>query len=421
VLDGELRIDPVGSRTSMIFQGGAQLRGTIAEHVGFSSRITNGTIVGDTTLPLEDPRYKKSGKFGVIGAGRDIDFGDAHLRLDYDFVSIDLARAATSLGGGAERSLLVGSELPSNFDWLRMQAHVGKVSFSHLHGSLMPDLGPAAVGSQIQIPSKYVAAHLLSVGPFAGIRFSIGESLLYSSRNVELGYLNPLNFLKSQEHYLRDRDNSNIYGAVSANPFPGIFLEGEYLLDDLRFSLIGDDYWGNKGAYRIAGRAVGLAGMVDVGFAFTHLEPYVFTHFNDTNNYTHDGALLAGGGLEPNSYGFDGFVRVVPFPNMRLEMTLGTGEHGANEMGIDSSGAPVLVRNVGGDVGQTLDFARDSTRVTFLDGVHEEFLRMRLEIEYEPIRNVYIRARYMRDSLKRENEEEATDSQLWLGVRVGAF
>jgi hypothetical protein len=422
VLDGELRSDPDQGLTSMIFQGGAQLRGTIAGHVGFSSRITNGSIAGDTTLPLRDPRFKRSGKFGVIGAGRDIDFGSAHFRVDFDQIAVDIAREKTSLGGGGEKSLLVGSILPSNFDWLRLSAHFGRVSFTHLHGSLMPDVGSESVGVKAHIPSKYIAAHLLSVGPFSGVRFSLGESLIYSSRPFEIGYINPLNFLKSQEHYLRDRDNSNIYGALSVNPLDGLFIEGEFLLDDLKFSQIGNDFWGNKTAWRIGTRLTAMpVEMLDAGVALTHLEPYVYSHFNDTNAYSHDGAMLSGAGVPPNSYLVEGSLRVIPIPNLRMTATVGVGEHGANVMGIDSLGRPQLVRNVGGDIGFTRDADRDSDRATFLDGVREDLRQIRIEAEYEPVRNVYIRALYLDSRVAPENAPEQTDTQIWFGIRVGAY
>ena len=224
VLDGEYRLDFERSSGAAVLQGGVRVRGTVLDHIGFSGRATNGTIVGNDTVVRVDPRYGRSFKFGVIQAQRDIDFGSAHLRADFRGFAAEIGREPIRLGVGGERTLLFGADLPSNTDYLRLQGQVGKVAFTHLHASLLDDTTGNAAGPGVTIPSKYVAAHLLSVGPFAGIRLSVGESVIYSGRPFEIGYLNPLNFFKSQEHYLRDRDNTLMYAGITASLPEGIFL-----------------------------------------------------------------------------------------------------------------------------------------------------------------------------------------------------
>jgi hypothetical protein len=421
--DGELRTDPGNNQTALIFQGGFQLRGTVLDHVGFSSRITNGTVVGDSQLVLRDPRYRNSGKFGVIGIGRDVDFGSGHVRVDFDALALEIGREWVQLGGGGRTSLLVGSQLPSMYDYLRLTAHLGLVSFTHLHASLLADpdradtFGNAGVLSLY--PSKYLAAHLISFGPFGGIRASVGESVIYSRRPFEIGYINPLNFFKSEEHYLRDRDNSNMYAALSINPVDGLFMEGEFMLDDLKFSDIGEGYWANKTAWRIAAHATALPiSWIDVTASYTRLEPYVFTHFDSTNAYLHDGVLIAGAGMQPNSDLLDLGVRLVPLPNLTMQVNIGFERHGANETDTLGPNTVVILRNVGGDVRHTHFASDDLYGVTFLDGRLERTLRLRGEIEYEPIRNLYLRL-IATHSHTESSVEIPDDTQLWFGVRLG--
>jgi hypothetical protein len=425
IADGELRLAPDESQKAMIFQGGFQLRGTLLKVLGFGARITNGTIVGDTLLTLRDPRFSHSAKLGVLHVGRDIDFGSGHLRADFTNVALEIGREKIQLGGGLDQSLLVGSDLPSSYDYLRLSARVGRVSFTHLHASLLaPSVGAISSGIGAVIPQKYLASHIISFGPFGGIRGSLGESVIYSRRPFEIGYLNPLNFIKSQEHYLRDRDNTNMYAALSVNPAGGVFVEGEFLLDDLKFSRIGDGFWGNKSAWRIGARTTAFPlDVADLSMSYTRLEPYVFTHFDPVNSYTHDGTMLAGGGLEPNSEYLEGALRVVPLPNLRLRAVVGIGKHGANITVKDASGRnDSLVRNVGGDVRYTNDeiVRGDSPYVTFLDGNLEKSLRLRLEAEYEPLRNVYLRLIALRNRTD-SGSGETTDMQLWFGLRLGAY
>jgi hypothetical protein len=417
--DGELRIDPSGDQSALLLQGGFQLRGTLLNHIGFSSRFTNGTIVGDSQLVLRDPRFSHSGKFGVIGIGRDVDFGSGHARVDFDVIALEVGREWVQLGGGVQTSLFAGSVLPSMYDYLRLTARLGRVSFTHLHASLLAGAESlAATGVDAVIPSKYLAAHLISFGPFAGIRGTLGESVVYSRRPFEIGYLNPLNFFKSQEHYLRDRDNSNMYAALSINPADGFFFEGEFLLDDLKFSEIGDGFWGNKTAWRVGVRATAFPlSWTDFGVNYTRLEPYVFSHFDSANAYTHDGVTLAGAGLQPNSEMIEARLRIVPMPNLTVSASVAFVRHGAN-VTVTTARGDSVVRNVGGDVGRTLYPKTDSSVVEFLDGRLEKATRMRLEAEYEPIRNLYLRL------IASHTQTESSisipdDTQLWFGIRVG--
>jgi hypothetical protein len=408
--DIELRLDPDSATKAIPAQLGLAVRGTLLDHLGFAARVTNGSIAGDSSLAARDPRIARSGAFGITGFGRDIDFARAHVRLDFDAVALEIDREALQLGGGHRQSLLLGSMLPTDYDALRFQARVGRVSYTHIHASLLPDLDKSVRGVHSPIPSKFVAAHLLSAGPFAGIRLSLGESVIYSERPFEIGYINPFAFLRSQEHYFRDRDNANMYASLSANPVDGIFLETEFMLDDLKFSRIGDGFWGNKTAWRVAATARAVpVGPVDIGLSYTRLQPYIYSHFSDTNAYSHDATPLAAGGLPPNSQYFEATLGFIPMPQLTVTAVIGAGEHGANLFAGDS-----LVTNVGGDIGQTRREI-DPEIVTFLDGRIERIGRLRLEIEYEPVRNVYVRLHAFANTLGPVVEREVR-----LGLRIGA-
>lgn len=415
ILEGEFRHDAELGESAAIVQGGARLRGTALGRLGFSGRVTNGTILGADTVILLDPRFGRSFKFGVVRQNRDVDFGGGHVRGDFDVAAAEIGREPLRLGNGGEGTLLLGGALPSSFDYLRFQMRLGPVSFSHVHASLLADPTGASVGITAEIPQKYVATHLLTLGPVAGIRLSLGEAVIYSGRGFEVGYLNPLNFMKSQEHFLRDRDNTYMYVAASVAPARRVFLEGEFLLDDLIFSRIGEGYWGNKTAWRIGGRLTAFPlDFADLSASYTRLEPYVYSHFNPTNAYLHDGAMLAASGLEPNSYLLDLGLSLFPAANLTVRLNAGTGEHGANET---ENGQ--VVRNVGGDVRRTFDTLSVSD-VRFLDGTVEHLLNLSAAFEYEVLRGLYVQGRVFRRTVTVEDEERENVTQFWLGVRVGA-
>ncbi len=417
----EYRTDPDASKSAVVASFGGGVHGTVGGHVGFGALAVNGSIAGDLDLVRRDSTISHNGSFGITGFGRDISYGDGHARIEAWNCGLEIGREPIALGGDGEESLLLSSNLPTRVDYLRLTARVGKLAYSHIHAALLGTNSTAGLqGPFADIPQKYAALHLLSVGPFAGVRVSVGESVVYARRGMEIGYLNPLSFLKTQEQYLRDRDNSNFYFSFGANPVPGLFLDGEFLLDDLRFSLIGDGFWGNKTAWRVGVRAVGL-GVASLagGITYTRLEPYVYTHFNVVNNYTHDGVNMAGIDLQPNSYSISPWLEWRPFSRLTLNARVEIGRHGANVHVRDSiTGKDSLMVNVGGDINQTRRGGLDSEHVTFLDGNLEEVSRIRLVVEYEPIRNVYLRMIGLNnrrvDSLSTKSEGE-----IRMSLRVG--
>lgn len=420
ILDGEVRIasgQPSG--TTGIAQGGVRLRGSVRSIFGFSAAATNGTILGSEEVARDDPRLGSSFKFGRTGLNRDIDFGSGHARFDLDGAAVGIAREWTTLGVGRESTLLFGGQLPSRTDWLRLGFRVGTLDYTHIHASLMGEAPEGAddVGPFAEIPTKYLAAHLLSIGPVGPLRFSVGEAVVYGGRPFEIGYLNPVNFLKSQEHYLRDRDNSLLYLGLRAWPVSRVRLEGEFLLDDLVFSRIGTGYWGNKTAWRIGVGAVGLPyGTTDLLVEYTRLEPYVYSHFARSNAYLHDGALPAARGNEPNSHALRSSLTWRPIPNLTADLSLVLSEHGRNV--VADTG---LVRNVGGDVREGFRSEVSADTVTFLDGVLEQSRRIEIDIRYEVIRNVYLRLRGFLLHTVIEELEPEQKGQIWFGLRIGAL
>lgn len=419
--EAEVRVDPSRSETAVIARFGARLQGTIGEHVGFAAAATNGSIAGDLDLARRDSSIVHNGAFGVTSFGRDVAASTGHARVEAWGGAAEIGREKIALGANGSRSLLLTSDLPIEHDYIRLHARLGVLSFSHIHAALLGDaLAGDDHGPFAQIPSKHVALHLLTIGPVAGCRLSMGESVVYSGRGFEIGYLNPFVFMKTHEQYLRDRDNGNLYVSFSARPGTGIFLEGELLIDDLRFSQIGKGYWGNKTAWRVTSRFLERIAGVDLGVSYTRLEPYALTHFNVANTYAHVGSPLSGGGLDPNSFLVEPTIDWRPFARLQVTGRLGLGRHGSNIIGLDSvTGNDTLLFNAGGDIRQTRRAGIDSDTVSFLEGDRQRLLRAELVAEYEPLHSVYLRL-YVRFHETVGDRGTRTDTQIRFALRVGA-
>ena len=149
---------------------------------------------------------------------------------------------------------------------------------------------------------RYIAGHRLDFALNSWLHLGIYETVVYGGRGAELGYLNPLVPYHIMEHQLGDRDNNMLGFDWNAFISPGVRFYGEVFVDDFSFDKSLGTYWGNKLAY--------LAGLhwaqpfclktVELFASFTRVDPFVFTHHDTLNIYSHYGASI-GSRLGPNA------------------------------------------------------------------------------------------------------------------------
>ncbi|MFN3306768.1 MAG: hypothetical protein ACK42Z_06245, partial [Candidatus Kapaibacteriota bacterium] len=168
--------------------------------------------------------------------------------------------------------------------------------------------------------------------------------------------------------------------AFEWNPFRNFQILGTWMMEDMIFSEIGKNFWGNKTAWNI-GAIYSLPFSTDLALEYTRIEPYMFTHFNNINNRTNDGRLI-GTYLYPNSDELAIAIRNFTLGRYPLIVKLAYVRHGANET--DSSGK--VIRNVGGDFNVNHS-PTDSDRVLFLDGVRRDSFLASINYGFEIIRN----------------------------------
>lgn len=394
------------NRDVTILTGGGRLFGTLGEHFGYSLQATNAAVIsGDKNLALEESKYRTNIKFAELNS--DIDFTESHIRYDNDWFYAVIGRESRLLGSGMDQKIFISTISPA-FDAVSLGAKFNSFEYRYTHGSLLaiPE-SFHEVGVETFIPEKYLAMHRFSLRPSWG-ELSFWEAIIYTDRSVDLAYLNPLSFMKSLEHALRDRDNSIMGLDFVVRPFDNIQIKGTYLLDDIIIDKIGEGYWSNKSAWNIAILTSFLPN-IDFGVEYSRVEPYTFSHFNPQNSYTND-QLLLGSNLLPNSDEFTARFRLWWGERYPIELKVTFMRHGDNIYDSDT-----IVVNYGGDP----LFARtpqDSEIVTFLDGDLTELLKFDLNFGYEVIRGFNIHALI---SLRRMNNENITYGKLLF--RLGEF
>lgn len=361
---------------------GMRLYGTLSNSVGYYLQATNGAILtGDRTVAADEPNLRKNIKFYNLKS--DFDFTESHIRFDKDWFYITIGRETRLWGAGLNQRLILSNNAPP-MDMISAGARFKTFEYRFSYGSALGLSRDSihSTGVELFIPDKYSVFHRFSIRPTWG-EISFWENLVYSGRNIDLAYLNPLVFLKSVEHALRDRDNSVMGIDATIRLFNYLQLKGTFVLDDIIFSEIGKDFWSNKTAWNISLLA-SMPFAIDLGLEYSRIEPYTFSHFNNQNSLTNDSVLYSSY-LQPNSDEISAKVLWWWGSRYPFAINISYSRHGENIY--DEFGK--LVRNVGGDVLQSRRH-EDSDRVKFLDGNKIEKFNFEISTGYEIFRGLYI-------------------------------
>lgn len=374
-------------KSSILLQGGARLSGTLSNSFGYYLQATNGSIVkGDRQLVTDrENSYANNVKFADLDS--DLDFTQSHVRYDNDWFYATLGREVRNVGAGLFQKVFI-SNSSQPYDAISLGARFNSFEYRFTHGSVLasPLDSNIAQGFNSTIPDKFLVMHRFAFRPKWG-EIALWESVIYSNRSIDFGYLNPLSFLKSLEHALRDRDNSMMGIDATIRPFDNFQLKGSFLLDDIILSEIGNGYWSNKTAWNVAA-TYSFDFPVDLGIEYSRVEPYTYSHFNPLNTYSNDRRLL-GSIIQPNSDLIGFMVNYWIGEKYPITFKYFRKRHGENVI-VDGE----LVENVGGDINQTIRPAPIDKYygVEFLDGNLVNSNIYDFTFGYEIFRNFNIKA-----------------------------
>jgi hypothetical protein len=418
-LDAILKFDDNYDNHSVIYGNlGLRLFGTIDKTLGYYLQATNGAVLsGERELALEDPKLRQNVKFADLDS--DFDFSESHVRYQSDWFYGIIGRETRLVGAGLEQHLLLSANAPP-MNSISVGAVFSNFEYRYSHaGALGLPRNFHNVGVETDIPDKFVATHRFAFRPSWG-ELAFWECIIYSDRNIDFAYLNPLSFFKSLEHSLRDRDNSIMGGDFTFRPFGGIQIKGSYLLDDIIFSKIGTGFWSNKSAWNIAiFAALPIKSLsINIGTEYSRVEPYTFTHFNVQNSMTNDRQII-GSYLQPNSDCLSMNIQCWWGNRYPLEIKLSYIRHGENVYDIDGK----LIKNVGGDPLQSRrppnpdeNFPGDPETVTFLDGNLDETFTFQIGSGWEFLRGFNLYGYYLF-----KNSQDINSHQFRVGLRFKDF
>lgn len=372
---------------SNLYDIGFRIRGTVFNHLGYNFTAIKGGVSGNKNFAeIIDPRLLTNFKW--IENSENIgnyDYAYGYLKYHTEpykdmNVSVQLGREDVTLGYGYGSKLILSGDNPT-MDFIKFNFDYGIISYTSFHASTT---GYFSFTPE-QRYTKYFAHNHLKLKFDNLFDIGIGETMIYSGRGIELGYLSPIGFYKFIEMEIQDRDNGNLYFDLQTKFVKNLELQATFLLDENILSNLGDlEKFTNKTAYQLGAFWYQPLNINDLSLIleYTRIRPYVYTHFDLKNNYTVFGANL-GHRIGPNAdelmirtnYNFSEWIRgTIEYRYQRK---------GNNVYADDGT----LIKNVGGDIALTHGYVLPTDRAYFLDGerVNTNFFSVGFRVE--PIRD----------------------------------
>jgi len=372
---------------SHLFDIGFSFRGTLFQHLGYSFSFIKGGAEGSRQVAeLIQPRLLQNYKWveNTENIGN-YDYTEGYIKYhtepaDGMHLSIQVGREQKTVGYGYGSKLILSGYGPP-LDAIEFNFDYGIAHFTSIHGSTV---GNYSIDRDKRY-TKYWAFNRFALSFKNLFDVGIGESMIYSGRGLELGYLTPLGFYKFIENSIQDRDNGNLYFDLQTSFIPNLELQATFLLDENILSNLQNlQSYKNKTAYQLGLFWYEAFSLNDLSYIleYTKIRPYVYTHYNVENNYSAWGTSL-GDPIGPNAdeiftslaYNITDWMRVT-FDYHFIRK----GENIYDEQGN-------LIKNVGGDINLTHGENPENTEAIFLDGIRINNNVYMFGFRVEPIRD----------------------------------
>ena len=435
-----LHVNPVASfgmgitndRDETLFASGrgVEIRGTIADAVGFYTFITDNQVmlpqyvVGKPGAPKGNvPTIAKEG--GLPGAGfwkniNDIEPGyeffraRGHISINpIDEISIQVGHDRQFIGHGYRSMAL--SDFAPNYFFIRLNTQVWKFNYTNLFASV----APRALTDGEVFTDKYLAMHHLSlnitdnlnIGVFENITFSRGDSL--QSQTFDPNYVNPIIFLRAAEHNRASLDNVILGADAKWIPFKGMQVYGQITFDDFKMKeflgITSEGSYLNKYGIQAGFKYIDAFGVsnFDIQGEWNKVRPFTYSH-NQSNrrlsvndaNYQHFGQPLAHP-LGANFWEALCSIRYQPFPRLQLH-AMGVFA----KMGEDPAGD----ENWGGDIFKDYNDPIQQTGNDLLQGVEATLQYVDLTASYQVKHNLFIDLKQVVRRLDSEDDQRDIDT-----------
>jgi hypothetical protein len=282
---------------------GLTFRGRIADHVGFSSYITDNQERGPdffTQRVYISPGYSAVPGVGYYklfkGSPTAFDYWDARGSIDFDFwkyFTLQFGYDKNFIGDGY-RSLFL-SDYAAPYLFLKLDLRIWKLNYTNI---LMELISQHPQGDY-QYPKKYAVIHHLSVNAAKWLTVGLYTNIAFGGVNqFEFSYLNPVIFLPAAQQENGSPDKTTVGFDFKANVAHSFQFYGQLLLNEFVWDQIKDysaGWWGNKQGLQLGAKYVDMFKIknLDLQVEMNIMRPYTYSHDDTVANWSHYNQPLA--------------------------------------------------------------------------------------------------------------------------------
>jgi hypothetical protein len=320
---------------------GLTFRGRIADHVGFSSYITDNQERGPDFFTQ---RVYASGYPAVPGVGyfkyfksslTAFDYWDARGSIDFEFwkyFTLQFGYDKNFIGDGYRTLFL--SDYASPYLFLKLDMRIWKLNYTYMLMELISQHLPG----DYQYPKKYAVVHHLSVNATKWLNVGLYTNIAFGGVNsFEFSYLNPVIFLPAAQQENGSPDKTTVGFDFKANVAHRLQLYGQLLFNEFVWSQIthySEGWWGNKQGLQLGLKYVDMFKLknLDLQLEMNVMRPYTYTHDDTVSNWSHYNQPLAHP-FGANFFELIGILRYQPAYKWNIELKCIY-----NRQGLDSNG-----------------------------------------------------------------------------------
>jgi hypothetical protein len=355
-----LAVDPVfqfqvsketgNSENVFVNSKGLQLRGLIANHLGFSSTLTDNQERGPSFFQqrvFAVPGYPALPGFGYFKPFKTtaFDYFNATGSINFDvwkYFFIQFGYDKNFIGSGY-RSLML-SDFSAPYLFLRIDTRIWKLDYQVLFMELINQNNSSPYGTAggpgNPYPVKYGVIHHLAVNVTPWLNVGFFDNVIFNrANNFEFSYLNPVIFLTAANQANGDADKLIVGFDFKANvghttQFYGQLVFNEFILDDILHYSQG--WWTNKQAFQLGVKYINAFNVksLDLQLEGNLVRPYTYSAGDTVSNYSNYNQPLA----HPLGAGFEEFITIVryqPFFKWNMEAKLICYRQGLDSAGIN--------------------------------------------------------------------------------------
>ena len=387
---------------------GLRFSGHVGDHLFFESRLSENQwrpvwpAFADNTAP-------RVGHISFYDPGDPYNYFEATgiVGLRSRHFEVRLGRDRNHWGPGPGSVFL--SDYGTVYDQAQIRATLGPLQYSYVLARFL-DAETRSVASGPRRPSRYGVFHHLTFHATDALTLDLYEGVIMGRDTTAGGdsfdpaYLNPAIVFRPVERDIGSGGNAMLGAGASWRPsfVPSTELYGQFVLDELRVSNIGNQWWANKwggtlGVHVVEPGIPHLSARLEA----SRLRPFLYSQRTSASAFLHMDDLV-GHPAGPNSIDLSFFLDYDPPGPWRGLLSASWTVSGRNPIADDGS-----VINVGGDARVPSNERTRRFGFALLDGVRQEHGTLDAAIEYEILPNLRLTAALRAERLT--DAERGTD------------